>query len=107
MSVKASKTAEATQTPVQAPTPAQEQKAKAKKKGDVMYIGPTITGVVRHSTVFKDGVLSEKVKEHIEQLPMMEKLFVSMDELPKAIVEVRKKQSALGTIYAQTANKFI
>ena len=77
-----------------------------KKQSNVMYLGPTITGVVRHSTVFKDGVLPKKVKECIEKLPVMEKLFVATGDIPKAVKELKKDQSVLGTIYAQTANKF-
>lgn len=78
-----------------------------KKQCTVMYLGPTITGVVRHSTIFKDGVLPERVKECISQLPMIERLFVSLDKLPEAKKELNKKQSVLCTIYAQTVNKFI
>lgn len=77
-----------------------------KKQGNLMYLGPTITGVVRHSTVFKEGILPKKVKECIEQLPMMEKLFVPLDGISKATKELKKEQSVLGTIYTQVANKF-
>lgn len=77
-----------------------------KKQGNVMYIGPTIVGIVRHSTVFKDGVLPEKVKGCVAELPMMEKLFVSIEEVPTALKELKKKQSVLATIYDKTLNKF-
>ena len=77
-----------------------------KKQSNLMYLGPTITGVVRHSTIFKDGILPQKVKECVEELPMMEKLFVAIDDIPKAVKELKKEQSALGAIYTQTANKF-
>lgn len=78
----------------------------AKKQGNLMYLGPTIVGVVRHSVVFKDGVLPEKVKNCIKELPMMEKLFVDVEKIPEAIKELNKKQSALGTIYTQVKKKF-
>ena len=77
----------------------------AKKQGNLMYLGPTI-GVVRHSVVFKDGVLPEKVKNCIKELPMMEKLFVEVENIPEAIKELNKQQSALGTIYTQVKKKF-
>ena len=80
--------------------------AVAKKQGNVMYLGPTITGVIRHSTVFKNGVLPEKVKECIKELPMMERLFFHLDYVPAAIKELNQQQSVLGTIYAQVAKKF-
>lgn len=79
----------------------------SKKQKNLMYLGPTITGVVRHSTIFKNGVLTDKVKKCVEELPMMERLFVPIDELPPAIKELKKSQSALRTIYEQalTVNK--
>lgn len=80
--------------------------ATEKKQGNVMYIGPTIVGVVRHSTVFKDGVLPEKAKKCVAELPMMEKLFVSIEEVPAALKELKKKQSVLATVYGKTQNKF-
>lgn len=80
--------------------------ASKKKQGNVMYIGPTIVGTVRHSTVFKDGVLPEKVKKCVAELPMMEKMFVSIEEVPTALKELKKNQSVLATVYNKTLNKF-
>lgn len=80
--------------------------AKAKKKGDLMYLGPTIMGAVRRGTVFKDGILPEKAKECIAALPMMERLFVEMEKMPGAVKELRKKQSALRVVYGQVAAHF-
>lgn len=76
-----------------------------KPKEDKMYLGPTIVGVVRHSTVFKNGVLPAKVEDCVKKFPAMQKLFVTMKELPAASMELRKKQSALGAIYAQVVEK--
>ena len=72
-----------------------------------MYLGPTIVGVIRHSTVFKEGVLPEKVQECVKQLPMMEKLFVSIGDIPEAVKEINKNQSVLRTIYVQVTNNFV
>lgn len=87
-----------------------EKKTTAVKKAAVqknlMYLGPTITGVVRHSTVFKDGVLPQKVKECVEQLPMMKKLFVGLNEIPATVKELNKEQSTLKTICSQVSKKF-
>ncbi len=80
--------------------------AAEKKSANLMYLGPTITGVVRHSTVFKDGVLPQKVNECVEQFPMMKKLFVGLDEVPAAANELNMKQSTLRTIYSQVSKKF-
>lgn len=84
-----------------------KKRTTAKKaQGNLMYLGPTITGVVRHSTVFKDGVLPQKVNECVEQFPIMNKLFVAMEDLPAAARELEKEQSALKAIYSQVAKKF-
>lgn len=99
MSAKTSKNA-TTATDTTTPVP------EKKKPGNRMYLGPTITGVVRHATVFKDGILPEKVKECVEQLPMMEKLFVAMEDISKSVKEIKKEQSTLRTIYTQVAHKF-
>lgn len=80
---------------------------KAEKKQDLMYLGPTIAGVAKHSTVFKNGLLPDKAKDCIKQLPMMEKLFVSLADMPAAIKELNKPSSVLRTVYAQVVNKFV
>lgn len=81
-------------------------KETAIAKSDKMYLGPTIVGVVRHSTTFKDGVLPEKVKACVDELPMMEKLFVDLNDIPEAVKELKKSQSVLKTIHNQTAAKY-
>ena len=85
---------------------AAKKNAPAKKQGNLMYLGPTIVGVVRHSTIFKNGVLPQKLNKCVEEFPAMKKLFVSMEELPTATKELNKDQSALGTIYSQVNKKF-
>ena len=80
---------------------------KQKSREAVMYLGPTIVGVIRHSTVFKEGVLPEKVQECVKQLPMMERLFVSIGDIPEAVKEINKNQSVLRTIYGQVTNNFV
>lgn len=77
-----------------------------KKQGNLMYLGPTITGVVRHSTIFKNGVLPQKLNECVEEFPAMKRLLVAMGDIPKATKEIVKEQSALATIYAQVDKKF-
>ncbi len=76
------------------------------KKGDMMYLGPTIAGAVQHSTVFKGGVLPKEAQERIDELPMMGRLFVEVDKVPGAVKELRRGQSVLGTVYAQVEAHF-
>lgn len=71
-----------------------------------MYLGPTIPGVARHSTVFKNGVLPKKVEECIKELPVMQRLFIPLSQLPEAMKEMNNSKSVLCRIYRQTAQKF-
>lgn len=80
---------------------------KLESREAVMYLGPTIVGVIRHSTVFKEGVLPDKVQECVKQFPMMERLFVPIGDIPEAVKEINKNQSVLRTIYAQVTNNFV
>lgn len=82
------------------------KKKAAAKTQNLMYLGPSITGVVRHSTVFKDGVFPQKLNDCVNEFPAMKKLFVPMDGIPAAFRELKKEQSALGTIYSQVIKKF-
>lgn len=90
---------------------AEETAAVGKKAEKVVqnmiYLGPSIAGVIRHSTVFKNGVLPAKVQECVKELPMMERLFVPIGNMPEAVMELKKNQSVLRTVYIQTAEKFI
>ena len=85
---------------------ANKKTSTAKKQGNLMYLGPTITGVVRHSTIFKNGVLPQKLNKCVVEFPAMKRLLVAMEDVPKATKELVKEQSALAAIYAQTDKKF-
>lgn len=74
---------------------------------DTMYLGPSIVGVIRHSTVFKNGVLPQKAQECVAKFPTMEKLFVPLSGVPEAVKELNKTQSVLQTVYTLVKNEFI
>lgn len=80
--------------------------SKNRKQKNLMYLGPSITGIVRHSTIFKNGILPKKLSECVEEFPAMNKLFVSMEDIPKATKELNMEQSAMRTIYSQAVKKF-
>ena len=84
-----------------------KEAVKTNPKVDVMYLGPTISGVVKYSTVFKNGVFTKNVREYMEQMPCMKELFVPLGELPNAINELNKEKSVLKAIYMQVAKKFM
>ena len=72
---------------------------------ELMYIGPTIVGAVRQSTVFKEGVLPEAVLACVQEFPAMRRLFVPLDGLAEAMIQL-KKNSVLSDIYSQTEKIF-
>lgn len=77
------------------------------KAVNVVYIGPSIPGIVRHGTVYKDGVLTDKLNECIADFPAMQRLFVSVDEAPAAIKEKNKTQSAIRSICELVLAKYV
>ena len=85
---------------------ASKKTSAVKKQSNLVYLGPTITGVVRHSTIFKNGVLPQKLSECVTEFPLMKKLLVPVNDITTATKELNKEQSVLGTIYTQTAKKF-
>lgn len=82
-------------------------KVPDKKPENLMYMGPTIPGVIKKSTMFKDGVIPKKAKECIEKLPAMEKLLVSESKMVDAIKLLNKKESSLSAIYGLVEKTFI
>lgn len=84
-----------------------EEKTVPDKKGSLIYLGPTIAGIVRHSIVFKEGILPERTRKCVEEMPVMEKLFVEVDRLPEAVKELHKEQSVLRVVYEQAVQRFL
>lgn len=82
-----------------------KEPAKQEKKESLMYLGPTITGVIRNAEVYA-GELPEAIKKCVEECPVMERLFVNLDGVADAVKSLRKETSALGAIYAQVAQKY-
>lgn len=76
------------------------------KKGDLMYLGPTIVGAARHGTVFKDGILPKRAQECIGEVPQMSRLFIEMDRVPEAVKELRNKQGVLSAIHDLVESHF-
>lgn len=83
----------------------EEVKPEAPKE-NLMYVGDTIPGVVRHSTVYADGILTPVIDKCIEAYPQMAQLFVKIDDIPDALKLVKKKYSPLYVINKEAASKF-
>lgn len=76
---------------------------KQEANSNLVYLGPTINGVIKSNAVYKDGVLPEKVNGYIEKFPIMKRLFVTLDGMTDAVKELKKDTSALRAIYVEVA----
>lgn len=67
-------------------------------KSKVIYIGPTVQGVVRHGEVFSGGI-----PQHLQKLanakPMIQNLIVPLSGLEKAVKESDTEGEALAVAY--------
>lgn len=79
---------------------------EAPKKENLMYVGSTIPGIVRHSTVFADGVFTPSIDKCIEEYPPMAKLFVGIADIPDALKKVTIEHTPLYVINKEAVNKF-
>lgn len=68
-------------------TAAQEAQTTAETVGTVAYCGPTVKGIAPQYTVFVDG-LPEKLKEKVEQVPLLNALIVPLDKLAETRVKI-------------------
>lgn len=77
-----------------------EQQVKTEKQSNntLVYIGPTITGVVKEGTAFTSG-LPESLKDMMKENPLLNRMVVSVNNLAEAMNEVRDSGSALNAIY--------
>lgn len=89
---------------VTADTTAAEEKATAAEKNKVapvqrvIYIGPTIKGVVVENTVFSNG-LPKELNERMEKVPAMKSLLVKVEDLARAKRYVNLEGSAENMCY--------
>ena len=79
---------------------------KAEVKPNLMYVGDTIPGVVRHSTVYAEGILTPAIDKCIEEFPAMAKLFVPVDDITEALKKVKEKYSPLFVVNREAVIKF-
>lgn len=76
-----------------------------KVKENLMYIGPTIAGALRQSTVYAEGKFPSKAYELMKEYPPMKKLFVTLEQAPEALAQLEQK-SSLSTIYTQVSKLY-
>lgn len=70
------------------------QKLQKPVKKRMVYVGPTIAGIVVQNTIFNNGI-SSLLKEAIKEMPGLESLLVPISELPSAMKEINSKKGAL------------
>lgn len=66
----------------------------------VMYIGPTIKGVVSQNTIFNNG-LPSSLEEKKKEIPALYSLVVPIEQLAQARKELKERNSVIGTCYKQ------
>ncbi len=66
--------------------------------GPVVYIGPSIRGVVQTSTIFKNG-LSVAMKQKVKEIPLLREMLIPAADLGKRRRELRVKGSAARSCY--------
>lgn len=86
--------------------PLEKTEEKVEAKENLMYVGSTIPGLVRYSTVFAEGNLPQNVEDAIEKYPLFKRLFVPIDEMVSSLKEVKREKSPLNVIDKEAANKF-
>lgn len=67
----------------------QPEQTAAQVQASVAYCGPTIKGIAPQYTVFVDG-LPDKLKEKVEQVPLLKALIVPLDKLAEMRVKLEQ-----------------
>ena len=67
-------------------------------EGKVMYIGPTIRGVVRHGAAFSGGIPG-RLEKLAEKKPVIKNLIVPLSGLESAVRESNTEGTALAVAY--------
>lgn len=68
-----------------------------------MYIGPTIPGIVKNSTIFI-GELPDRLNKLTEELPCIKNLIVPIDKLTKAKQAIFEQGSVENVSYNNILN---
>ncbi len=86
---------------------AETENAESKQDGEnLMYIGPEIKGLIKHAVVFDKGILPEKVNRAIESYKPMKELFVTLEDMPKSLMEIKFGTGSLAIIYRNVEKRF-
>lgn len=81
----------------------QTEQAAAQVQAPVAYCGPTIKGIAPQYTVFVDG-LPDKLKEKVEQVPLLNALIVPLDKLAETRVKIDQEGTRENILYNKAAD---
>ncbi|WP_167955127.1 hypothetical protein [Anaerosporobacter faecicola] len=83
---------------------AEETKKAAKREPkQVIYIGPTIPGVIKNNTIFNNGV-DQRVSERIKSQPELGGLLIDIEGLSDAQRQIALKKGAYYSLYSKVKN---
>ena len=78
--------------------------APAPEKESTVYLGPTITRVVNHGTVFSRGEIPAYIEDKISAYPAAKGLIVPVSDYAKVAREIRLPGSRYRTLYDTISN---
>lgn len=73
-------------------------KKAAEAAGTVVYCGPSIKGVARQYTAYKNGI-PEGLKQAAEKNKILAALIVPLEDLPEAMRQLRQRSGRIYTLY--------
>lgn len=80
-----------------------KEKPTIKPTGSVVYIGPTISGIVKQNTVFNNG-LTDELKKRVQEVPSVSALIVPIERLAATSAELVREGSTLNILYKRIQN---
>lgn len=77
---------------------------KKENKKTVMYLGPSIAGVVTYGTIYNNGIPGA-AKEKIKAIPVLASMFVEVDKVGDARSDFVNKNSAFSACYEKVVSE--
>ena len=77
---------------------------KVEKKETVIYIGPTISGVITRNTILNNGP-TKSLKELLGKVPVLKEMLVPVEKLSEAMNSITVEGSAMNNCYKQVVKE--
>lgn len=81
------------------------EKVMKKEIKQIIYVGPTIPGVIKNNTIFNNGV-GDRVTERIKQQPELRGLLIDINNLSDAQRQIALKKGAYYSLYSKIKGSF-